>query len=172
MNIWSSSRNGLETLIFLFSLKIHSDQNPYTSFWDVLVFRKNLAKSDCNIFQILPGRSGDDVDKMCTMSSRGLKRKHQMRRRVQKNRKGFYKYKRAGQFSELWTDLNLKNPLPCWGKHCLSTLNISSSLKSSSPNGGGVKKKNSGSRLRELSDGPPARAHQQVRQVNSLAGNK
>lgn len=144
MNIWSSSLNGLETLISLFSLKIYSDQNLYTSFWEVLVFRKKLAKSDYTIFQILPGHGGDDADKMC---QGGLKRKHQMRRRVQKNRKGFYKYfctdvmcKKTGQFSELWTDLNLKNPLPCWGKHCLSTLNISSSLKSSSPNGGDGKK--------------------------------
>lgn len=176
MNIWSSSLNGLETWISLFSLKIYSDQNLYTSFWEVLVFGKNLVESDCTIFQILPGRGGDDADKMCTRSSRGLKRKHQMRRRVQKNRKGFYKY-----FC-----------MSCAGKQA-SSLNCEpiSTLKTHSRVGGNTVfplsiyqvlwnpplpmvwcPKNSGSHLCELSDGPPARAHQQVRQVNSLASNK
>lgn len=133
-----------------FSPKIYFDQNLYISFLEALAFKKNPAKSNCkkkiSFFKIFACCSGDSGDKILQEAPGAWRRGSEWGRVFWKNQ-GFtglceqvILYKKAGQFSELWAYLNFETHSHVGETRCLSTLNISSSLKSSAPSGRVVKK--------------------------------
>ena len=169
-----------------FSPKIYFDQNLYIRFLEALAFKKNLTKSKCKkkkekkkrIFKDFACCSGDLADKILREAAGAWRGDSEWGRVFWKNRirvlqvsmsKSSHKRR---QSSSLNCEPTLTSKhTTMLEKHVVLPLSIYQVLWNPPLPAVGLSK-NSGSHFRELSDGPPVRVHQRVRQANSLADNK
>lgn len=151
MNIPSPSLNGLGTLIFpeniFWPKPVHQfSRSPGLQEKPGQIRQQKKKKKKISFLKIFACCSGDSVDKILQEAPGAWRGDSEWGRVFWKNQ-GFtglceqvIMYEKAGQFSELWVYLNFETHSRVGETHCLSTLNISSSLKFSAPSGRVVKK--------------------------------